>query len=125
MLTKCTQKLYTVCPSDMILRTANEPNCLIALFLGKTDIIFSTCKRLVINGTFEPVWIRSPDASYWIYRLNTPQRVTVQCQEVGSPPTYQKRSQLLLDRTGNLPNSSSCYIHAESFKLLPQFNRKN
>jgi hypothetical protein len=64
MLMKCTQKLYTVCPSDMVLRTATESNCLIALFLGKTDVIFSTCKRLVLNETFEPVWIRSPDASY-------------------------------------------------------------
>ena len=119
MLKKCTQKLYTVCPSDVILRTANEPNCLIALFLGKADLILSKCKRLVINGTFESVWIRSPDASYWIYSLHTPQRVTVQCQEVGSPPTYQKSVQLLLNGTGILPNSSSCYIYAENFKLLP------
>ena len=39
--------------------------------------------------------------------------------EVGSPPTYQKSAQLLLNRTGILPNSSSCYVYAESFKLLP------
>ena len=44
MLTKCTQKLYTVCPFDMILKTLSEPNCLIALFLGKIDIMFSKCK---------------------------------------------------------------------------------
>ena len=31
VLTKCTQELYTVCPSDMVLRTGSEPNCLIAL----------------------------------------------------------------------------------------------
>jgi len=103
----------------MIFRTANEPNCLIALFLRKTDIIFSTCKRLVINDTFEPVWIRSPGANYWIYSLSTPQRVTVQCKEVGSPPTYMSNSQLLLEGTGILPNSSSCYVYADSFKLLP------
>ena len=35
MLSKCAQKLYIVCPSDMVLRTAGEPDCLIALFLGK------------------------------------------------------------------------------------------
>ena len=119
MLTKFTQKLYTVCPSDMILRTANEPNCLIALFLGKADLILSKCKRLVLNGTFESVWIPSPDASYWIYCLCTPQRVTIQCQEVGSAPTYQKSAQLLQNATGKLLNSSSCYIYAENFKLLP------
>jgi hypothetical protein len=49
MLAKCTQELYTVCPSDMTLHAAGEPNSLIALFLGNTDI-FSNCKRLVING---------------------------------------------------------------------------
>ena len=117
MLTKCTQKLFTVCPSDVILRTANEPNCLIALFLGKADLILSKCKRLVINGTFESVWIRSPDASYWIYSLYAPQRVTIQCQEVGSPPSSSV--QILLNGTGILPNSSACYIYAENFKLLP------
>ena len=61
--------------------------------------MFSKCKRLIINETFEPVWIRSPDASYWIYGLSTPQRVTVQCQETGSPPTTGLNSQLLLEGT--------------------------
>ena len=119
MLTKCTQELYTVCPSDMVLKTAGEPDCLIALFLGKTDVMLSKCKRLIINETFAPVWIRSPDASYWIYSLGTSQRVTVQCQEIGSPPTTRLNSQLLIEGTGILPNSSSCSIHAETFKLLP------
>jgi len=71
-----------------------------------------------VTETFEPIWIRSPDASYWIYSLNSPQWVTVQCQEVGSP-TAKTSYQLLLQGTGILPNSSSCSIHAESFKLLP------
>ena len=71
-----------------------------------------------MNETFEPIWIRSPDARYWIYSLNSPQQVTVQCQEVGSPPTAKTSYQLLLQGTGILPNPS-CYIHAESFKLLP------
>jgi hypothetical protein len=35
-LTKCTQELYTMCPSDIVLKTAGEPNCLIALFLSKS-----------------------------------------------------------------------------------------
>ena len=119
MLSKCTQELYTVCPSDMMLRTAGKPNCLTALFLGKTDIMFSKCKRLILNETFEPVWIRSPDASYWIYSLSVPQRVTVQCRETGSPPTSASNSQMQLEGTGILSNSYFCYVHAENFKLLP------
>jgi len=55
MLTKCTQELFTVCPSDMVLKTAGETNCLIALFLGKADVIFSKCKRLITNETFQTV----------------------------------------------------------------------
>jgi len=55
----------------MMLKTAVEPDSLIALFWGKMDIAFSKCERLVINETFEPVWIRSPDASYWIYNEYT------------------------------------------------------
>ena len=116
LLTKCTQEVYTVCPSDMMLKTAVEPDCLIALFLGKMDIVLSKCKRLVINGTFEPVWIRSPDASYWIYSLSTPQRVTVQCHGTGSPLSSTTSSQVLLEGTGILSNSSS---YADNFKLLP------
>jgi len=119
MLTKCTQELYTVCPLDVMLKTTSVPDCLIALFLGKTDIMFSRCQRLLLNETFEPVWICSPDASYCIYSFSTPQRVTVQCQEVGSPPTTVSSSQMLLEGTGILPNSSSCYVYAENFKLLP------
>ena len=118
MLSKCTQELYTVCPSDMMLRTVREPNCLTALFLGKADIVFSKCKRLIVNETFEPVWIRSPDASYWIYSLSIPQRVTVQCHEMGSPPNSAANYQIQLEGTGVLPNSSFCYVHAENFKLL-------
>jgi len=119
MLAKCTQDLYTVCPADMMLKPAGEPNCLTALFLGKTDIALAKCKHLIINEAFEPVWIRSPDFSYWIYSLSTPQHITVQCQEIGSPPNFEKNQQLVLRGTGILPNSSSCYIHAENFKLLP------
>jgi len=122
VLTKCTQELYTVCPSDMVLRTASEPNCLIALFLGKIDMMFSTCKRLIISEAFEPVWVRSPDASYWIYSLSNPQRVTIQCREAGPLPTSTLSSQIQIEGTGILPNSSSCYVHAETFKLMPHTN---
>jgi len=117
MLAKCTQDLYTVCPADLMLNTAGEPNCLTALFLGKTDIALAKCKRLIINESFEPVWM-SPDFSYWIYSLSTPQCISVQCQEIGSP-NFEKNQQLVLQGTGILPNSSSCYIHAENLKLLP------
>jgi len=119
MLMKCKQELYTVCPSDIVLKAAGEPNCLIALFLGKTDMMLTKCKRLILDASFEPTWIRSPDFNYWIYSLSMPQRVTVQCQEVGSPPSVKMSYQLTLEGTGILPNSSSCYVHAENFKLLP------
>jgi hypothetical protein len=103
----------------MMLQTAVEPTCLIALFLGKTDVALTKCKRLILNEPIEPVWIRSPDFSYWIYSLSTPQRVTVQCQEIGSPPNPERNQQLILRGMGILPNCSSCYIHSENFKLLP------
>jgi hypothetical protein len=40
----CTQDLYTVCPSDMVLKTAGKQNCLIALFFGKMEIVLKKCK---------------------------------------------------------------------------------
>ena len=46
MLSKCTQDLYTVCPSDIVLRTAREQNCLTALFLGKMDIVLKNVNDL-------------------------------------------------------------------------------
>jgi len=49
MLLKCKQDLYTVCPSDMVLRTAGEQNCLIALFFRKnghcTGQMQTTCVK--------------------------------------------------------------------------------
>jgi hypothetical protein len=81
--------------------------------------VLGKSKRLVLNEIFEPIWISSPDCNYWIYSLSIPQRVTMQCQERGSPPTLQSSYQLALEGTGVLLNSSSCYIYAESFKLLP------
>jgi hypothetical protein len=124
MLSKCAQNLYTVCPSDLVLKAAGEQNCLIALFLGKRETMLTKCKRLVLNGSFEPVWIRAQDFSYWIYSLNAPQQVTVQCQEVGSPQNSKSSYQIMLEGTRVLRNSSSCYVHAENFKLLPHSLRK-
>jgi len=82
-------------------------------------MMFSTCKRIIISETFEPVWVRSPDASYCIHSLSTPQRITKQCQEPGSLPKPMSSSQILIEGTGVQPNSSSCYAHAEAFKLIP------
>jgi hypothetical protein len=119
MLSKCTQNVYTVCPSDMVLRTAGEQNCLIALFLGKMDTVFTKCKRLILNETFEPVWIRSPDFNYWIYSLSSLQRVTIQCRVTGLPPNPMMNYQATLEGTGVLLNCSTYYVYAENFKLLP------
>jgi hypothetical protein len=119
MLSKCTQNVYRVCPSDMVLRTAGEQNCLIALFLGKVDTVFAKCKRLILNETFEPVWIRSPNFDHWIYSLSSPQRVTIKCRVTGPPPNPLMNYQAVLDGTGVLLNSSTCYVYAENFKLLP------
>ena len=47
MLSKCKQGLYTLCPSDMMLRTAGEPSCLSGLFLGKTDTMLQNA-----NGSY-------------------------------------------------------------------------
>jgi len=102
----------------MVLRNAGGQSCLTALFLGKMDIVLSKCKRLVLNGSFEPIWPRSPNSSYWKYSLSTPQQVTVQCQGAGSPSNPEESYQVMIEGTGILPNSSSCYIHAENFKLL-------
>ena len=103
----------------MLLNVNREPNCLIALFLGKADVMRSKFKRLILDGTFEPVWIRTPDATTWICSLSTPEWVTVQCQKTGSPPTTNMSYGMQLERTGDLSNLSSCYIYAENFKLLP------
>jgi hypothetical protein len=35
MLSKCKKELYTVCPFDLVLRTAEEQHFLLASFLGK------------------------------------------------------------------------------------------
>jgi hypothetical protein len=98
VLSKRSQHLYTVCPSDMVLKTAGEQNCLIALFLGQMDIVLKKCKRLMLNEPSEPVWIRSPDVNYWFIVLALP-HVTVQCQATGPPQTSMSNYQKTLDGT--------------------------
>ena len=119
MLASCIRDVCTVCPSDSVLRTPSEPNCLVALFLGKVDVTTHLRKRLILEDNFEPVWIRSPDSQYRIYSLSNPTQVTVQCQGAELPSNFEPSYQVTLSGTGVLPNSSSCYIHSEIFKLLP------
>jgi hypothetical protein len=58
MLCKCTQEFYTVCSSEMVLKAAGEQNFLIELLLGNIYIELKKCKRLILNESFRPVWIR-------------------------------------------------------------------
>ena len=119
LLANCMKDIYTVCPSDLILRTAGRPNCIIALFLGKTDVMTQLCKRLILSDNSEPIWIRSPDFKYWIYSLSAPTQVTVQCREAEPPPNFEPSYQVTPKGTGVLQNSSACYVHSKTFKLLP------
>ena len=57
MLLQCTQDSFTVCPFDMVLRTAGKKNCLIALFLGKRETVLKKCKQLMLNELIEPTRI--------------------------------------------------------------------
>jgi hypothetical protein len=113
------EMFYTICPSNMVLRKSSEENCLIALFTGNTEIAMKKCKRILLEE-FEPVWIRSPDAKYWVYSLRKPTHVTLKCRPLGgSPLDEDETSDIWLNGTGVLSNTSTCYIYAETFKLLP------
>jgi hypothetical protein len=59
-----------------------EKNCLIALFTGKAEVALRKCRRVLL-GDFEPIWIRSPDAKYWVYSLRKPTHVTLKCRPPG------------------------------------------
>jgi hypothetical protein len=61
LLSERKQEMYIVCPCNVILSTNGESHCLIALFLGKEETTLRICKRLVMNNSFKPIWIRSPD----------------------------------------------------------------
>jgi len=97
---------------------------LTALFLGKIDIVLKKFKRLVLNESFERIWIRSPDSSYWMCSVSASQQVRVQCQGTGSPENPKTSYQMVIEGTGILPNSTSRYIHDENFKLVPHSLRK-
>jgi hypothetical protein len=119
MLAKCTKDYYTVCPSDFVLRKPGQQSCLIALFFGKMDIVLRKCKRLILNEDLNQFGLGHPTLEYWVYSLSSPTQVTVKCQEAGPPQNYEPTRQITLSNTGILPDSSSCYIYAENFKLLP------
>jgi hypothetical protein len=118
MLIKCTTDVYTICSSNMVLRKSTTDDCLIALFLGRTTSALKQCKR-VITEDFEPVWIRSPDAKYWVYSLKKPTRITRKCRPGDSPSAEDEITEQTIAGTGTLYNTSTCYIYSETFKLLP------
>ena len=119
-MSKCTKDFYTIFPADLVLRTPRSLNCLIALFYGKADVAIGQCRRLMLDADFEPVWVRSPDFTYWIYSFSSLTQVTVQCQETGTSPAYGTGRQITLDGTGVLADSSSCYRFSDTFKLMPR-----
>jgi len=45
---------------------------------------------------------------------------TVQRQETGNSPAYRPGRQITLNGTGVQTDSSTCYIHSETFKLMPR-----
>jgi hypothetical protein len=93
MLKECTTDVYTVCPSNLVLRKTTNENCLMALFMRKTSVTVKKCKIIIFND-FETIWIRSPT------------RVTMRCRPGDSPLA----GELSLSNTESLPNTSNCYI---------------
>jgi hypothetical protein len=65
-----------------VLRKSSDENCLIALFTGKAEVALRKCRRVLL-GDFEPVWVRSPNAKYWVYSLRKPIHVTLKCRPLG------------------------------------------
>jgi hypothetical protein len=117
-LASCTRDVYTVCPPDLVLRTPAEPSCLIALFLGKADVMTHLCERLILEDMFEPVWIQTPDLNRG-YTVSVGQHRS-QCNAGKTDlPSLEASHQITLHGTGLLLDSSSCYIHSEVFKFLP------
>jgi hypothetical protein len=93
--------------------------CLIALFTGKTEVALRKCKREILND-FEPIWIRPPDFKYWVYSLKEPTRATLKCRPLGGSPLEEDETvEKVLMNTDILPNPSTGYVYAETFKLLP------
>ncbi|PNF38200.1 hypothetical protein B7P43_G13468 [Cryptotermes secundus] len=119
MLAKCTTDFYTICPSNKVLRKSSEENCSIALFTEKTEVAMKKCRRVLLRE-FEPVWIRSPDAKHWVYGLEKSTHITLKCRPLGgSPLDEDETADIWLNGNGVLPNTSTCYMYAEAFKLLP------
>jgi hypothetical protein len=123
MLSECTTDCYTICPSNMVLRKSATDDYLIALFLGRTTIALKQCKRIIVED-FEPVWIRSPDAKYWVYSLKKPTRITRKCRPGDSPLAEDKIIEQTVSGTGILPNTSTCYIFRD-VQVITTFPRKN
>jgi hypothetical protein len=46
------------------------------LFTGKTIIALHKCRQNILKDDFDPVWMRSPDAKFLVYSLNTRKKFT-------------------------------------------------
>ena len=57
IFSRCTKDFYMICPADLVLRTPRGLNRLIALFCGKADVAKDRCRHLILDASFEPVWV--------------------------------------------------------------------
>jgi hypothetical protein len=92
----------------MVLGKSGEENCLIALFTGRAEVALRKSKRELLRD-FEPVWIRSPDARYWVYSLKNQTHTTLKSRPPSlSPLEDDETADIWLFGNDVLPNTSTC-----------------
>ena len=118
-MSKCREGYYTICPADFVLLDYTSQHCLIALFLGNDEIARRNCKRTIEDRNFDPIWIRSPGSTFWVYSLSAPTRITKKCKAPDPSIGYKPSQTMMLEGTGILNDSYECLIFGKNFKLLP------
>jgi hypothetical protein len=100
-LSQCQEEIFTICPADFVLIDATAQHGLIALDLGKDEVVRRACKRTIENETSDAVWSRVPNNSLWIYSVSLSTRINKPCQTPS--PVLERKSSLSIDLEGTKP----------------------
>jgi hypothetical protein len=115
-LQHCKKGPVTICEATFPFIHKNQATCTSALYFGQTDFSHKLCRKLILTGKFNPVWIQAKGSHpFWIYSLPSSIIVTKTCKMNGTTHS----SNMELSHTGILKEDINCQFYSETFILLP------
>jgi hypothetical protein len=111
-LQHCKKGPVTICEATFPFIHKNQATCTSALYFGQTDFAHKFCRKLILTGKFNPVWIQAKGSHpFWIYSLPSSIIVTKTCKM--NDTTHS--SNMELSHTGIVKEDINCQFYSETF----------